>query len=206
VPGKADDVSTNWVWLSLIPMGLGAWAPTYAGVRARRKTWIALGLVWSAITLAGWALASANDGSAGAGLLIILGWTGAVATSFAIRSEYRRCMASPLDQAMRLAEDTIEDQERARELVEEKPLVAKQLGVGRPDLPGSQHCGLVDVNNASADAIEALPGITAKLAARIVDARGSSGFASVEDLGASLDLDPAVVEGLRAQSVFLPRG
>jgi hypothetical protein len=205
-PVRSDDVSANWVWLSLIPMGLGAWAPLYAGVRARKQLWIALGVVWSAITLAGWTLASATDGGAASGLLIILGWTGAVATSFAIRSEYRRCMASPLDQAMRQAEDRVEDQDRAREIIREKPLVAKQLGIGRPDVAGAQDCGLVDLNNAAADAIETLPGVTANLAARIVDARGASGFASVEDVGAALDLDPALVEGLRAQAVFLPRG
>lgn len=205
-PVRSDDVSTNWVWLSLIPLGLGAWAPLYAGVRARRRTWIALGVVWSAITVAGWTLASATDGSGASGLLIILGWTGAVATSFAIRSEYKRCMASPLDQAMRQAEDRIEDQDRAREIVRDKPLVAKQLGIGRPDVAGAQDCGLVDLNNASAGAIEALPGVTATLAARIVDARGASGFGSVEDVGAALDLDPNLVEGLRAQAVFLPRG
>jgi hypothetical protein len=205
-PVRSDDVSANWVWLSLIPLGLGAWAPLHAGVRARRRIWIALGIAWSAITLAGWVLASATDGGAASGLLIILGWTGAVATSFAIRPEYRRCMASPLDQAVRRAEDRIEDQEHAREIVREKPLVAKQLGIGRPDVAGAQDCGLVDLNNAPASAIETLPGVTAQLAARIVDARGASGFASVEDVGAALDLDANLVEGLRAQSVFLPRG
>ena len=103
---KADspgDASTTWVWLSLIPMGLGAWAPIYAGLRATRRLWWLLGVISTVIALAGWVAAIASNGGAAGGLLIILGWAGGAATSFAIRSEYRRVMGtvgSPLDTAM----------------------------------------------------------------------------------------------------------
>ena len=33
--------STLWPYISLIPLGFGAWAPIYAGVKARRSVWIA---------------------------------------------------------------------------------------------------------------------------------------------------------------------
>jgi hypothetical protein len=203
-PDDADG-RADWVWLSLAPLGLGSWAPLYAGIRAEARRWVWLGLLWSAITVAGWALASIGDGGSGAGLLIVLGWTGGVATSFAIRSEYRRRMASPLERAARSVEEQIEDQDRAREIVREEPLVARRLGIGRPDLPGAQDCGLVDANNASAGAIETLPGTSRELADRIVEARGAAGFASVEDMGAALDLDANLVEELRQHVIFLPR-
>src|SRR6478736_773572 len=59
---SSGDASTTWVWLSLIPMGLGAWTPIYAGVRARRRMWWLLGVLWSVIALAGWVAAIASDG------------------------------------------------------------------------------------------------------------------------------------------------
>jgi hypothetical protein len=61
------DLRASWVWLSLIPFGLGAWAPLYAGVRARNRRWCALGAVWSAITLAGWIVAVASHGAPSGG-------------------------------------------------------------------------------------------------------------------------------------------
>jgi len=47
---------SRWPWLSLLPLGFGAWVPIYAGVRARVMAWTALGVGWSAIAVAGWIL------------------------------------------------------------------------------------------------------------------------------------------------------
>ena len=43
------DERANWVWLSVIPFGLGAWAPIYAGARVNNRRWMSLGAVWSLI-------------------------------------------------------------------------------------------------------------------------------------------------------------
>jgi hypothetical protein len=79
-----------WVWASAAPLGLGAWAPIVPGSQLRRAGWVAWGALWTAVTVAGWAVAAANDGSAGAGLLIIVGWCGAIATALSIRPAYLR--------------------------------------------------------------------------------------------------------------------
>jgi DNA uptake protein ComE-like DNA-binding protein len=80
------------------------------------------------------------------------------------------------------------------------------MGVGRPDLPGSTDAGLIDVNNASVSALLKLPGVDDELATRLAEVRAQvGGFSSVEDLGATLDLDGNLVEGLRDRAVFLPR-
>src|SRR5436309_11454137 len=92
--------NANWVWLSLLPFGLGAWAPAYAGATMRNRRWSALGLLWSIITLAGWIVAIANNGGAAGGLLIILGWAGAIASSFAIRGSYLQLVGSPFESAV----------------------------------------------------------------------------------------------------------
>jgi hypothetical protein len=202
-----DDDRANWVWLSLIPLGLGAWAPAYAGSRVRNRQWLAFGAVWSLIAAIGWVVAIASNGGAAGGLLIILGWAGAVATSFAIRDRYREALASPFETAVLSAEDRLAQRERARRLARERPALALEMGVGRPDLPNAQDAGLVDLNNAPAAAIAGLPGVDDALAAQIVRARADThGFSSVEDLGAALDLDGHLVEDLRECVVFLPQG
>lgn len=205
-PGKDVDVRADWVWLSLIPLGLGSWAPIYAGSRARKRQWLALGALWSLITIAGWVAAIASDGGAAGGLLIILGWAGAVATSFAIRDRYRQALGSPFETAVLSAEDRLAERERARRLARERPALALEMGIGRPDLPNAQPAGLVDLNNAPAAAIARLPGVDDALATQIVRARSDThGFSSVEDLGVALDLDGHLVEDLRDCVVFLPR-
>jgi DNA uptake protein ComE-like DNA-binding protein len=167
-----------------------------------------LGVAWSVITLAGWisaVVSNAHDNAIG-GLLIIAGWVGAVATSFTIRGAYERQMASPLMTATDRAEDRLADRERARRLVRENPAVAAEMGVGRPDLPGATAAGLIDVNNASAGALAKLPGVDDELATKIAETRASvGGFSSLEDLGATMDLDGDLIEGLRDATVFLPR-
>ena len=187
-------------------MGLGVWASTYAGVVARNRLWCALGLLWSIVVLAGWILAVVEHGGAAGGLLILGGWTGGIASAFAIRGSYRELMGSSFDAALVGAEQRLNDRERARTLARDRPAVAKELGVGRPDIPGAQAAGLVDVNNAPARVLATLPGVDDSLAARIVSIRAEvHGFSSVDDLGLALNLDGDVVEDLRSRVVFLPR-
>jgi hypothetical protein len=135
-----------WVWASAAPLGLGAWAPIVPGGQLRRASWVAWGALWTVVTVAGWAVAAANDGSAGAGLLIIVGWCGAIATALSIRPAYLRERSSA-------------------------SFLALELGIGRPDRPGAQAAGLVDVNNAPATALLELPGVDWALADRIVGVR-----------------------------------
>lgn len=90
-------------------------------------------------------------------------------------------------------------------LVRREPEVARELGVGRPDVPGAGHMGVIDVNHASAEALAELPGVDVDLAQRLIDARESvQGFASAEDAGVVLDLHPTTVERIARQAVFLP--
>jgi len=210
--GHLGRARSRWAWLSLLPLGLGAWVPIYAGVRARVASWTALGAVWSLVAVAGWILstASTNNGhhhnNGVAGFLLILAWVGAAATSFLIRPGYDQRMESPLLSASERAEARLRDQRQARELARHDPKLAREMGVGRPDIAGAADAGLVDVNNAPAAALVALPGVDDGLATHIVEARAQvGGFSSVEDLGIALDLAGDVVEDLRDRVVFLPR-
>ncbi len=90
VPGRR----ARWPWLSLLPLGLGAWAPVVGGARSGVRSWTVLGLLWSALAVAGWVLtpaASAKPHGEGVGTaLIIVAWVGSAITSFVIRPRYER--------------------------------------------------------------------------------------------------------------------
>ena len=195
-----------WVWVSAAPLALGAWAPIIPGRERQRPRWVALGLLWSAIALAGWAGAVAYDGGSGAGGLIILAWAGAIATSLSIRTTYVSEAGSAFAREREAAARRLEERREGQRIAAEEPDLAIELGIGRPDKPGAQHAGLVDVNNASLAALLKLPGIDDALATRIVEVRAEiNGFASVHDLGGMLDLDGNAIERLRDRVVFLPR-
>jgi hypothetical protein len=209
--GTGTDAVTRsrWPWISLIPLGLGAWAPIYAGARARSPRWISLGVLWSLIVIAGFVAngLSRHPGNDDfAGFLFILGWVGAIATSFSIRGAYDRRMSSPLLEAEEAGEQRLQDRRRAVELARRNPELAREIGIGRPDQAGARDAGLVDVNNASVTALLKLPGVDGETVTRTVEARERiGGFSSLEDMGATLDLDGQLVEGLRDHVVFLPR-
>jgi DNA uptake protein ComE-like DNA-binding protein len=199
---------SRWPYISLIPIGFGAWAPIYAGVKAREPRWIALGALWTAMIVVALIVSSGHghgdDGLVGA--LAIIAWAGGIATSFSIRGAYERQLGSPVLRAAEVGEQRLRDRQQAQRIARENPALAKEMGIGRPDVTGAADAGLVDVNNASVTALLNLPGVDGDVATEIVEAREKvHGFASLEDMGAALDLDGNLVEGLRGQVVFLPR-
>jgi 4-amino-4-deoxy-L-arabinose transferase-like glycosyltransferase len=192
-----------WMLLALFPLGFGAWVPLVAGLRARRPLWVALGILYCAVLIAGFIVSSTTpddeDGSF-AGMLIVIPWAAAAATTLAIYPSYRRRRA--LLEEVEQREQTTErrqleiqqrerEREQARELVRKDPVAALERGVGRPDLPGAHHGDLVDVNHAPRKVLQTLPGVDADLARRIVATREGVGqFSSVADMAFVLDLDP----------------
>lgn len=203
-----DRPRSRWPLLSLIPLGFGAWAPIYAGVKAGVAGWIALGALWSAVVLAGFVKSSISGHGHDdiAGMLIVVGWVGAAATSFLIRGDYDRRISSPLLSAKEAGEQRLLDRRRALELARSNPTLAREIGIGRPDQRGAADAGLVDVNNASVTALLALPGVDGEIATEMVEGREKAdGFASLEDMGETLELDGGLVERLRGRVVFLPR-
>lgn len=188
-------------------MGLGSWAPIYAGARAHVRRWIAFGAACVAVTIAGWAVSvGSSGGNAAGGLLIIVGWVGGIAVSYVIRNDYERRMHSPLTLARDEASVRLLDRRQALELARANPALAAEIGVGRPDRSGAADAGLVDINNAAVTALMQLPGVDDALATKIVETRAEvNGFSSLEDCGAALDLPGDLVERLRDRVVFLPR-
>jgi uncharacterized protein len=83
-----------WPWFSLLPLGLGAWAPIVGGVRGGAWRWTVLGMFWLGLAVGGWVLASiepATDFEEGlAVVLLVVAWVGGMVTSFVVRPGYER--------------------------------------------------------------------------------------------------------------------
>ena len=198
-----------WMLLCLFPLGFGAWVPLVAGLRARRPVWVALGILYCGVLIAGFVLASItaeDEDNSLAGMLILIPWAAAVATTLAIYPSYgrRRALLEDVEEREDEVAQREGERERARELVHRDPVAALERGVGRPDLPGAHHGDLVDVNHAPAKILQTLPGVDADLARRIVATRENVGqFSSVADLGFVLDLDPDTIARLERVAIAI---
>lgn len=198
-------------WLLLaIPLGFTTWAAfLYIGVRARRPAWLAWAAVYAA-TLAGYAAldtprhpSSTAQGMAAA--LAMVTWIGGGIHATVISNDAVRRIGARTSPALEAALARIQRQAEGRHLTATQPTLAREVGVGRPDLAGADDYGLVNVNHASAAAIARLPGMTDQLARRTVDARTrAGGFSSVEDLGMLLNLPPDTIDQMRDTAIFPP--
>lgn len=121
-----------WPFLSLIPLGLGAWAPIYAGYRTRRPAWVLAGVLCTAVVLTGLMIPHAEDGdNSFAGGFIIIGWAAAMAVSFSLRGAFDRRMSSPWHAALEQGRSRLEQREAALQLVASDPALAAEVGIGR---------------------------------------------------------------------------
>jgi SARP family transcriptional regulator, regulator of embCAB operon len=95
--------------------------------------------------------------------------------------------------------------EQARSLLRHHPAMARELGIGRPDLSRDfDDGGLVDVNAAPEHVLASLPGIDRYHAKLIVTVRESRRFASPEDLIVQGGLPAPVVRALYEVLVAMP--
>lgn len=199
-----------WVLASLVPFGLGAWAGfLYAGTKAHVTRWKVYALVYAIVAWGAFILVpSTDDGSsenATIGGVILAVWAVGFVHSLVERPRYVRRMQAIAPQ-LTAAEERLEQREEALALARERPELALELGVGRPDRQGAMDAGLIDVNSAPLKVLQRLPGIDDATARRIVAVREElDGFTSLEDLGMTLDLDGETVADLRDRAVFLPR-
>lgn len=95
--------------------------------------------------------------------------------------------------------------DEARELARRDPAMARDLRIGRPDLPRQyDDGGLVDVNSAPAEVVSQMLGLTSEQAAQLVDARQTLGrFEHVEDLVNLAGLDPRAYDQVKDRIVLL---
>lgn len=95
--------------------------------------------------------------------------------------------------------------EEARRLMTQDPGLARELGIGRPDLGrGYNDGGLVDINTAPADVIAGVCGIDPSFAASIVAGRSARGgtYFNVGELLIDVPLPPDVQDRVRERATF----
>jgi len=199
-----------WLLFAVVPFGLTTWAAfLYIGIRARRPRWLA----WAAVYAAGLAAFLALDTADGrngavaaaAAVIGLLTWFGGGVHATVVSDAAARRISSRPDAALDAARLRMERRAEGRRLAAAQPALAREVGVGRPDIPGSDDYGLVDVNHASPAGLATLTGVTDELVSQITDMRAQvGGFASVDDLGLVLDLPPGVIDQLRDTTIFMP--
>ena len=95
--------------------------------------------------------------------------------------------------------------EEARRIVSRDPAMARELGIGRPDLRRAyDDGGLVDLNNAPAEAIAGTCGIDLVHATAITAARTNGiHFVTVDDVFSAADIPFPLWERIRDRAVVV---
>ncbi|MCO6007412.1 helix-hairpin-helix domain-containing protein [Actinoallomurus purpureus] len=95
---------------------------------------------------------------------------------------------------------------KAREQAATDVVLARELRIGRPDLPRHyDDGGLIDVNHVPPQVLTMFSGVTPELAEHIARVRDHvGGFSSAEELAATSDLHPDLMPEIAEYAVFLP--
>ena len=95
--------------------------------------------------------------------------------------------------------------QESRELADRDPVLATELGIGRPDLGrGYDDGGLINVNTAPAPLIARVGDVELRHAEAIVAARAARGgaFFNLGEVLVDVDLPPHVQDQLRERAIF----
>lgn len=221
--------SVLWALLPLLTFGMGTvFVLGWAAYRLRSR-WLAVSAaVALVVTVLALALTGAPEGSArsawGGALILVVLMGGGLAATFAVRGSLvdpggrgawgaahwssgsgRGRYPGGVDPAVGEALARRQLRQEARRILERDPALARELCIGRPDLPRSfDDGGLVDVNHVPVAVLASLPGITADQAERIARVRDQyGGFSFVEELSAYADLPDGLTEELAERLLFL---
>lgn len=110
-----------------------------------------------------------------------------------------------IDPAIRDALARRERRAEARRILDTDPALARELCIGRPDLPRRyDDGGVLDVNHVPVDFLAGLPGFTAELARQVVEVRAEfGGFTLLSELVVYAGVPDGLAEELADRLVFL---
>ena len=210
---RSVTLSVLWALAPLYTIGIASWAVfLYAAIR-RRSAWLAgASALYAALFAVFVVFETPARPSSAASAIGTLAWlacvVGGAAHALAGRRRVFFPAVDPEDEALARAEAKVLERrklrERARAVVAQDPELARELGIGRPDLRRDyDDGGLVDVNHAPASALATLPGMTGDLAAKAVALRQERGaYVSADDLCDALGMPPDTVSDLADRTIY----
>ena len=219
-----------WASIPIWSIGFLSFVPFlgFAVINRRRRDWVVFG-VYLAATIAmivslGAVNSSSGAGAAVGGFIVALAGCAAVHTAVLFRPGREQAavpagaptgaaagaLAEPasLEQANReavaRAKSRLERRKEARRLVDVQPDLARDLKIGRPDLPRDyDDGGLVDVNHVPGAVLSAQLGLAPAEVTDVLTARERLGrFTSADELCAYTQLSPDRVDELRELMIF----
>jgi hypothetical protein len=227
-PGKRGVLrQVGWASVPIWSIGFLSFVPflAFAVIQRRKRDW-AVFAAYLAATVAMIVTLGIAQGHSGAqtavgGFIIALAGCAAVHACVLFRpsgslsalpsSEARPAARSVAERArqrnrdaIRQAQGRIERRKDARQLAQTNPALARDLRIGRPDLPRDyDDGGLVDVNQVPDATLAAGLGLTPQEVTDVMAARGKLGrFASADELCAYTELSPDRVDELRDLMIF----
>ncbi|MER7244861.1 helix-hairpin-helix domain-containing protein [Kribbella sp. NPDC000426] len=196
----------SWLWAISPLVTLGLATPVtflWAAQRVRSRHYVVATIVYTALVVVGFIVPDEDVTT----ILWCTAWLAGTAHALAFRS----AVFAPATQetAMEEAADAARDRRalraQARRLAADDPGLARELGIGRPDVQRNfDDGGLIDVNSVPAEVLQRLPGMTAELAQRVVQVRESRGpYTSVDELSVFAELPPDLADRLGPYFLFL---
>jgi Helix-hairpin-helix motif len=208
----------SFVWALLPALSLGYLAPIpiiHAAVKLRTWTLWTASALYTAAAVVWWsATITVSDAPVEpAKLSEPPDWTAALLVGLVVvptihAFAIRRRVFEPRSQdpAIVVALQARQRRDQARAIAARDVDLARELRIGRPDLPRQfDDGGLVDVNHAPVSVLMQLLGLPAAAVVNVVEVRDHiGGFSSAEEVIAYTDLSPALVDSVRERLLFLP--
>ncbi|MDJ1138166.1 hypothetical protein [Streptomyces iconiensis] len=194
-----------WALVPLLSAGTLGWLPFAVRATVHRRT-------ADAATAAGYAawtvtalvlLDRSSTGTVATGLLVAL--VAVCTTHTALVSSHGPLLRQHgSDHARETERARAERRDRARRLLEREPQVARELGIGRPDLRGSyDDGGLLDINGVSAQILVRELGWTEAEAADVTAVRERvGGFSGPAELLSLTSIAPPRIDAAASRLVF----
>lgn len=217
-PGRRWGRVLLQIWWTSVPVwsfALLSFVPflAFAVIQRRKRDWaVFAGYLLATVTLvAAGVLVNPNSGAAaealGAGMVVLAGCA-AIHTCILFRpGRARPALATARrrnQEAVQGARVRMKRRSDARRMVQTNPALARELRIGRPDLPRQyDDGGLVDINRVPGYVLAASLGLTKEEVTNLIAARDKLGkFSTAEELRDYAKLPPGRVDALRDLMIF----
>ncbi len=210
MPGRLRQLA--WASVPILSVSLLAFAPflRLALARRRARDWAVFAGYLAAVILIVTLMSVAGSGQDAAAtvagtMVVVVGVAAAVHAFVAFRPGSEAVAGSQASElALATARARMRRRQQARELAEGNPVLARELGIGRPDVPHDyDDGGLVDVNHVPAEVLRTSLGLTAAESEAVLKVRDQLGrFSGPEELTAYTELTPDRVDALRDWMLF----